>query len=49
MGSNWFKGKYMSQNALSYTFFDKRILKAKRKFYISLLVVENRFGCKDGC
>jgi len=37
----------MSQNSLSYTLFCTRILEALRKLYISLLVVENEFGCKD--
>jgi len=37
----------MSKNALSYTLFCTRILEAKTKLYISLLVVENEFGCQD--
>ena len=37
----------MSQNAFSYTFFYKRIFEAIRKVYLSLLVVEIKFGCKE--
>ena len=46
MGSNLYKAKYMSQNALSYAFFCKRNLDAIRILYISLFVVENELGCK---
>ena len=42
-----YKSKYMRQNVLNYTFFFKRILEAMRKLYISLLVVESKFGCKN--
>jgi len=38
----------MGQTAWSYTFFNRRIFKAIRKLYISLLEVENKLGCKDG-
>ena len=38
----------MSQNALCYTFSNKGMLIAIRKLCISFLVVENKFGCKDG-
>ena len=47
MNSNWYQVKYMSQNALSYTFFYKRIFEAIRKVYLSLLVVEIKFWCKE--
>ena len=42
-----YKSKYMRQNVLNYTFFFKRILEAMRKLYISLLVVESKFGSKS--
>ena len=47
MNSNWYQVKYMSQNALSYTFFYKRIFEAIRKVYLSLFVVEIKLGCKE--
>jgi hypothetical protein len=47
MNSNWYQVEYMSQNALSYTFFYKRIFEDIRKVYLSLLVVEIKFWCKE--
>jgi hypothetical protein len=47
MNSDLYLGKYVSQNAFSYTFFSKRNLEAIRKLHITLQWVRNKFEYKD--
>jgi len=47
MNSDLYLGKYVSQNAFSYTFFLKRNLEAIRKLHITFQWVRNKFEYKD--